>query len=271
MLFELKDAKCGYGSKVVLEGVSFSVEPGEVLCILGANGAGKSTLFKSLLRLIPLMGGSLFVDGEDTAGWSRPKTARAIGYIPQASNLPFGYSVFDTVVMGRASRVGRMANPGKDDERVAFESLERMGIESLAQRSMLELSSGQRQLVIIARALAQQPRVLIMDEPTAALDFGNQQLVLEQVKNLSDSGLAVVMASHFPDHAFLYAEKSLLVKDGGTYAYGPSNEVVTEVSLRDLYSVESRIVDTHLTSPHTGTLINTCVPLGTVGAKAQVR
>ena len=265
MLFEIEDARCGYGAKTVLEHVSFSVDPGEVVCILGENGAGKSTLFKSLLRLIPLQGGRLKGAGEDVAGWSRPKVARSIGYIPQTASLPFAYSVFDAVVMGRTAHVGGFASPGREDERVALEALRMMGIEHLAGRSMLELSGGQKQLAVIARALAQQPRVLVMDEPTAALDFGNQQLVLEQVKALSEAGLAVVMASHFPDHAFLYAHRSVLIKDGGVYAQGPSNEVITEESLRDLYHVEARIVNSHLVSPYSGREIMTCVPIGTVG------
>ncbi len=265
MLFEIEDAKCGYGAKTVLEHISFSVDPGEVVCVLGENGAGKSTLFKSLLRLIPLQGGRLKVAGEDVAGWSRPKVARSIGYIPQTASLPFAYSVFDAVVMGRTAHVGGFASPGKEDERVAMEALRMMGIEHLAARSMLELSGGQKQLAVIARALAQQPRVLVMDEPTAALDFGNQQLVLEQVKALSEAGLAVVMASHFPDHAFLYAHRSVLIKDGGVYAQGPSNEVITEASLRDLYHVEARIVNSHLVSPYSGREIMTCIPIGTVG------
>lgn len=265
MLFEISDARCGYGSTTILDHISFGVEPGEVVCILGANGAGKTTLFKSLLRLIPLLGGKLTVGGEDVASWSRAKVAQVIGYIPQVSSLPFAYTVFDSVVMGRTAHMGQFSAPTKSDERIAFDAMRQMGIENLAGRSMLELSGGQKQLAVIARALAQQPRVLIMDEPTAALDFGNQQLVLEQVKKLSDSGLAVIMASHFPDHAFLYAHRSVLIKNGAVYAQGPSNEVVSEQSLEDLYRVEAKIIDSHLVSPHTGKEIRTCIPIGTVG------
>ncbi|MEC0182845.1 ABC transporter ATP-binding protein [Paenibacillus peoriae] len=263
MTFSINNAVCGYSHKrPVLRQINFSVETGEVICILGANGAGKSTLFKSILGLIPLLDGSVTVDGANIAQWSRAEVARTIGYIPQANNPPFSYSVLDVILMGRTAHLGVFQSPTMDDEALADEMMAQLGIEELAGRRFLELSGGQKQLVMIARALIQQPRVLIMDEPTAALDFGNQQLVLQQVSRLSAMGLTIIMASHFPDHAFLYSHKVLLIKDGGIYASGPPDEVITEDSLRLLYKVDSKIVHTGITSRTTlGTDIKIVVPL----------
>lgn len=263
MTFSLRDGNCGYPRHpAVLREINFSVEPGEVLCILGANGAGKSTLFKSILGLIPLRGGAVTVDGGNIAGWTRAQVAQTIGYIPQATNPPFSYTVMDVILMGRTAYLGIFEAPKKEDERLAYETIAQLGIQELADKKFLELSGGEKQLVIIARALTQQPRILIMDEPTAALDFGNQQLVLRQVSRLSRMGLSIVMASHFPDHAFLYAHKALLLKDGGIYAHGAPDEVITVESLKTLYKVDSQIIRTGIQSPTAlGGEIKIAVPL----------
>ena len=263
MTFSVKNGVCGYPHhKAVLSEISFSVEEGEVLCILGANGAGKSTLFKSILGLIPLMGGEVRVDDSNIAGWTRAQVAQTIGYIPQASDPPFSYTVMDVVLMGRTAYLAIFESPKKEDEEIAYAIISQMGIEKLADKKFLELSGGEKQLVMIARALTQQPRILIMDEPTAALDFGNQQLVLRQVSSLSRMGLSIIMASHFPDHAFLYSHKALLLKDGGIYAAGPPDDVVTVDSLRDLYKVDSKIIHTGIKSQTgLGSDIKVTVPL----------
>ena len=249
MTFTMEHGTCGYPQhRPVLRDVSFSVNSGEVLCILGANGAGKSTLFKSILGLIPLMGGNILVNGSNIRTWSRAKVARTIGYIPQANNPPFSYTVLDVVLMGRTAYLKSFQAPGKKDEAIAEQAIHQLGIYKLMNKRFLELSGGEKQLVLIARALTQCPQILIMDEPTAALDFGNQQLVLKQIHLLSSTGLSIIMASHFPDHAFLYAHQALLLKEGGIFAYGPPDDVVTEANLRALYAVDAKIIDTGLKS-----------------------
>lgn len=260
-LFELKDGGCGYGHKEVLRGVHFSLNAGEVLCILGANGVGKSTLFKSILGLLPMQKGELCVQGESIRNWSRAKVAQSIGYVPQTSNPPFSYTVMDVVLMGRTAYLKPYQSPGEEDEEIAGSVIDRLGINKLMSRRYLELSGGEKQLVLIARALAQLPQILIMDEPTTGLDFGNQQLVLEQVHLLAKQGLAVVMSSHFPDHAFLYADKALLLKDGMVHALGSPQNVITETNLYELYAVQAKIIDTGLRSARVGTQIQTCIPL----------
>jgi ABC-type cobalamin/Fe3+-siderophores transport system ATPase subunit len=265
MIFALKNGVCGYSAgKPVLKNISFEVSSGEVLCILGANGAGKSTLFKSMLSLIPMLDGDITVDGENIKGWSRAEIARTIGYIPQANNPPFSYSVIDVILMGRTAYLGLFASPKKEDEEIAENVIEQLNISKLADKRYQELSGGEKQLVLIARALAQLPKVLIMDEPTAALDFGNQQMVLNQIHKLSQNGLSIIMASHFPDHAFLYSHKALLLKDGGIYSVGCPGDVINEKSLNDLYSVETKIINTGIQPRYAAidaSEIKICVPL----------
>ncbi|SHH97478.1 manganese/iron transport system ATP-binding protein [Sporobacter termitidis DSM 10068] len=265
MVFALKNGVCGYApNKPILKDINFDVSSGEVLCILGANGAGKSTLFKSMLGLIPILNGVLTVDNESIAGWSRAEIARTIGYIPQANNPPFSYSVLDVILMGRTAYLGLFASPKKEDEEIAEDAIRQLNISRLVDKRYQELSGGEKQLVLIARALAQLPKILIMDEPTAALDFGNQQMVLNQIHKLSQNGLSIIMASHFPDHAFLYSHKALLLKDGGIYSVGRPNDVITEESLRDLYAVETKIINTGIQPRYAATDasdIKICVPL----------
>lgn len=260
-LFELQDGACGYGTRQVLGDVNFALEAGQVLCILGANGAGKTTLFKSILGLLPMQHGQLRINGDDIGSWPRARVARSIGYVPQISNPPFSYSVMDVVLMGRTAHLKSYQSPKAHDEHIAIAVIERLGITKLMARRYLDLSGGERQLVLIARALTQQPDILVMDEPTTGLDFGNQQLVLEQVHMLAHQGLAVVMASHFPDHAFLYADMVLMLKHGTVHAMGSPRDVITEASLDELYSVRARIIETGLKSTRVGTDILACIPL----------
>ncbi|MFV0252189.1 MAG: ABC transporter ATP-binding protein [Beutenbergiaceae bacterium] len=261
VLFELVDGACGYGKKQVLHDVQFAVDSGEVMCILGANGAGKTTLFKSILGLLPMQAGALRINGEDIGQWPRARVAQSIGYVPQSSNPPFSYTVMDVVLMGRTAYLKSYQSPREADEEIAVAVIERLGITRLMGRRYLELSGGEKQLVLIARALTQQPEILVMDEPTTGLDFGNQQLVLEQVHLLAHEGLAVVMSSHFPDHAFLYGDQALMLRDGTVYALGSPREVITETSMDELYEVQTKIIATGLRSKRVGTEIQTCIPL----------
>lgn len=201
------------------------------------------------------------IDGEDTKDWPRSRLAQTIGYIPQATSPPFAYSVSDIILMGRTAYLGMFASPRKEDIDIAEEVVDKLNISKLLDKRYTELSGGEKQLVLIARALVQQPQILVMDEPTAALDFGNQQLVLRQISLLSQQGLGIIMASHFPDHAFLYSHKALLLKDGGIYSIGNPGDVITEESLCDLYSVSTRIINTGVYSKTAQAEVKVCVPL----------
>ncbi|AKX94206.1 iron ABC transporter ATP-binding protein [Moorella thermoacetica] len=246
MKLELKGVTCGYWGRAVVSGVSMEVESGEIMCLLGPNGSGKTTLFKTILGLIKPQAGDILLGGKNICGWPQARIARVMGYIPQAHNPPFPFKVLDVVLMGRTAHLGTMAAPGREDVAIARRAIATLNISHLEDRIYTEISGGERQLVLIARALAQEPRLLIMDEPTSALDFGNQLLVLSHIKRLAQMGLAIIMASHFPDHALLYASKVMLLKKGQVYSLGRPEETVTEESLKNLYGVDVKIISTSL-------------------------
>lgn len=242
-LLAVEGVSCGYEAGTVADGVSFTLERAQVLCLLGPNGVGKTTLFKAILRLLPLSQGRVCIHGEDVSSWPRRRFAEAVGYVPQAHTPPFPFTVRDVVVMGRISRIGPFASPGARDLAVAERVLEQLGAAHLAGSAYTELSGGERQLVLIARALAQEPQILIMDEPTSNLDFGNQLMVLEHVRSLArDMGLGVLMTTHDPNHALVYAGKAAAMGRGGTFRVGPPERVVTREYLRTTYGVASRMI-----------------------------
>ena len=184
MLLQVRDLAFGYGGRSVGAKVSFDLAAGEVLCLLGPNGGGKTTLFKTLLGLLPAVDGRVSLDGVDLSRLSRTGIARAVAAVPQAHAAFFPFTVREVVVMGRASRLGPFSSPGPSDSAAAEVALATLGIGHLADAIYTEISGGERQLALIARALSGEPRLLIMDEPTASLDFGNQARVLGQVAAL---------------------------------------------------------------------------------------
>jgi iron complex transport system ATP-binding protein len=242
MMLAVEGVAIGYRDKLVAQDVSFTLAAGEVLCLLGPNGCGKSTLFKTLLGLIPAGSGRVVLDGEDIAAWPRWRLARQVAYVPQAHNALFPFSVLDIVIMGRTAHIGAFAAPSAADRAIAERSLEALGVAALANRIYTEISGGERQLVLIARALAQEPRALIMDEPTASLDFGNQIRVLQQVRALAAAGIAIVLSTHDPDHAFFCADRVALLHGGRLAAIGTPDEQITPQRLRQLYGVDVTIV-----------------------------
>lgn len=256
-----RDLAFGYPSNPVGQGVDLSVRPGQVLCLLGPNGSGKTTLFKTLLGLLPRQGGQVTLDGADLTRFSRSDIARALAYVPQAHEAVFPYTVRDMVMMGRTVHRGLFASPGAPDRDRAEAALEHLGIGELAGNDYTRISGGQRQLVLIARALVQDAPVIIMDEPTASLDFGNQMLVLDQVGHLARRGLGVVLSTHNPDHAFRCASQVLLLKDGMTLAAGSPRTALTEQALSRVYGVDIRVEQ--LDDGH-----RVCVPRGGSGPLA---
>lgn len=244
MRLELKGVTCGYWGRPVVSGVSLEVEAGEIMCLLGPNGSGKTTLFKTILGLLKPQAGEILLGGENICGWSPARIARVMGYIPQGHIPPFPFKVLDVVLMGRTAHLGIFDTPSPEDKEIAREAMAVLNISHLEERVYTELSGGERQLVLIARALAQQPQVLIMDEPTSSLDFGNQVMVLTQVLRLARRGLIIVMASHFPEHALLYASKVLLLQKGRVVGQGRPEDLLTEASLKGLYGIEVKIAKT---------------------------
>lgn len=232
----------GYPSKPVGMEACFSLGAGEVLCLLGPNGSGKTTLFKTLLGLLPPQAGAVYLDDEDIKGWSRRRLAQAIGYVPQAHTAYFPFSVLETVLMGRTAHLRLFGTPSRHDVAIADRALATLNIAHLRDAIYTRISGGERQLTLIARALAQEPRILVMDEPTASLDFGNQMLVLDQVRGLAERGIGVVLSTHDPDHAFLCAQRVALLHKGKLIRLGAPPEVITAESLRLIYGVDVEVV-----------------------------
>jgi iron complex transport system ATP-binding protein len=242
MMLAARDLAFGYPGHPVGHDVTLSLKAGEVVCLLGPNGGGKTTLFKTLIGLLKPQGGSVAIDGEDIAHWSPRRLAQVIGYVPQAHAGYFPFTVEDVVLMGRTAHVGLFAAPSPRDRAVAQEALDTLGLTKLADQVYTRISGGERQLVLIARALAQQPRILVMDEPTANLDFGNQLRVLAQVSALARGGMTVVLSTHDPDHAFHVADRVAMLHGGRLVRLGPPDEAVTRDSLREVYGVEIEVV-----------------------------
>ena len=246
----------GYPGRVVGRDVSFAMATGEVLCLLGPNGSGKTTLFRTLLRLLEPHDGAVLVDGASIADWPRRQLARVFGYVPQAQTGTFPFTAREMVLMGRTAHVGLFASPTTDDLRHADAALEMLGIAHLADRPYPEMSGGERQLALVARALAQEASILVMDEPTASLDFGNQVRVLAHVQALARRGIAVVLSTHDPDQAFLCADRVALLHDGRLAQLGATADVVTPATLRETYGVDVDVV----TLMRDGRTVRVCVP-----------
>ncbi len=244
MRLEARDLSIGYRGHLVGSGISLALQPGEVLCLLGPNGAGKTTLFRTLLGLQPPLGGAVLVDGEPLDRLRPAEIAQRLAYVPQAHVTEFSYSVLDVVLMGRTARLKPFASPGPADERIAAAKLAELGIAELATHDYTRISGGQRQLALIARALAQETPILVLDEPTASLDFGNQALVLARVRDLSRRNFGIVLSTHDPDHALLVSTRVAIIADGGLRAIGPPADVVTAETLSAIYRTEVLVEET---------------------------
>lgn len=242
MSVEVKNLNFSYGSRQVLFDINFSVQNGEFLSILGPNGVGKSTLFRCVLGLLPGYSGQVMIDGKNSKEFSVREAARHIAYIPQSSAPIFNYSVFDIVLMGRTSMLSSFRSPKQEDVERCHWALEKLGIAHLQTRCFHRLSGGERQLVLIARALVQDAPILMLDEPTANLDFGNQIRVLQQVRNLAKEGYTIIQTTHHPEQSYMFSDRILALQNGRVLEDGAPRQVLTCQNMQLLYGVDVEVL-----------------------------
>ena len=240
-LIRVEGLSFGYHRKTVLDTISLSIDEGGGMALLGPNGSGKTTLLKLVLGLLKPACGNVLLNGRNINSIPHKELARLIAYVPQIHKETFGYLVFDVVLMGRMPHKPFFSRYGEADRRIARDALEKLGIADLAERPYTEVSGGERQLALIARAMAQGARTFVMDEPTNGLDYGNQIRLLERLKKLSREGFTFVFSTHHPDHAMSVADRVVMMRNGVILHDGPAEETVTSSSLEELYGVDVRL------------------------------
>jgi len=238
----------GYSGHTVGRGLDVALAKGEVLALLGPNGGGKTTLLKTLLGLLKPQGGEVRLNDRPLNAVPIGERARTVAYVPQVHIGTFAFTVETVVLMGRTAHGNLFSAPSAHDRAVTQAVLERFGIAKLSQRPYTEVSGGERQLVLLARALAQQPQFVVLDEPTASLDFGNQGKVMGEIRGLAASGHGVLFTTHDPNHALRAADRAYLLREGTRLAEGPVEDVLNREQLEQLYRAPvERLVD-----PETG-------------------
>lgn len=238
-----------YGNKNVFRSISFGIRPGEVFCVLGPNGCGKTTLLDCVLGILKPDTGSILVGNKDIRSIKPANLAEKIAYVPQNHEKSFPYTVKDIVVMGRAHKTSLFSSPAEGDRKIALEALDKVGISDLADVPYTKISGGQCQLAMIARALAQQPELIVMDEPTSHLDFKNELLVLETIASLvKNQRISVLMATHFPNHACYFETNRVpttlvLMNNGIFQENGTPYKILNEKNILQTYQINSKILD----------------------------
>ena len=253
LALDIRGLAFSYGEQNVFSDVSLPVSTGDVICLMGPNGCGKTTLLDAVMALKIPRAGEILLDGRSVVAYRRHELARKMAYVPQIHDVTFPYTVREVVLMGRTAYAGAFGKPSREDMSICDAALRRIGIEGLADKPYSRLSGGELKLVLLARALGQGAPMMLLDEPTAHLDFKNELLFLETVAGqCRDGGLTVLIATHAPDHAFYLASKGLSVRAammarGGLLYCGTPDEVITADTIRAVYGVHAKILtDTDL-------------------------
>lgn len=227
--------------RIILNDISFTLNPGDVLAILGPNGAGKTTLLRCMLGFLKWKTGDAYIDGEAISHIPQRRLWQRISYVPQARQAPVAYTVEEMILLGRAGEIRSFSTPKKEDMEAVNCAIQRTKLEAIRHRSCTELSGGEYQMVLIARALASDPELIVFDEPESNLDFQNQLLVLNLISQLSCDGITCVFNTHYPAHALRWGNKALMLSKDGSYCFGNSREVVTEENIARYFGVSAVI------------------------------
>jgi iron complex transport system ATP-binding protein len=230
-----------YGDKKVLNQLNFRIDKGTLTSVLGPNGIGKSTLFKCLLGIFTDYSGDIYLENANRKSLSVKEMAKHIAYIPQAHSSVFNFTVFEMVLMGTTSHFSSIDSPKREQTELAFKALEVVGISGLKERGFMQLSGGEQQLVLIARALAQQAAIFIMDEPTSNLDYGNQIKILSLLKKLAGEGYTILQSTHNPDQAMTFSDSVMALWEGKLLKKGSPGEVITPELIKTLYGIQVQI------------------------------
>lgn len=248
-LMEVKKAAFSYdGKRTVFQDIDFQVEEGEIFCIIGPNGSGKSTLIDCILGLNQLKQGEILLGGRPLKQLKPRELAQQMAYVPQGHKTTFAYTVLDVVTMGRTYAARMFAPPGEEEKAIAREALEQVGLAGFEDREYTKLSGGELQLVLIARAIAQKSRLLLMDEPTAHLDFTHEMNVMEIIARLTrEQGISIIMATHFLNQAYYLENEKVptrvaLIKDGGFVQVGTPSQVLSQENLEQSFNIITEII-----------------------------
>jgi len=248
-LLELEDVAFRLGGREVLEGVSLEVRPGEVVALVGRNGAGKTTVVRVASGVWAPRRGRVRLGGRELSAWSRRELARRVAVVPQQTTVPFPFRVADVVLMGRTPHLGPLRFEGREDAARAEEAMERLGIASLAERSVLELSGGERQLTMVARALCQDAELILLDEPTAFLDLKHRLEVLSVVQELATQGRAALVVSHDLGLAARFCDRMAILAGGRVLADGTPGRVLAPDLLCQGFGIEAELLTASDGSP----------------------
>lgn len=248
-LMTLENVAIGYHHHAIVTNINLSLLTGKITCLLGANGCGKTTLIKSLLGLIPIIKGDIYLAQKSLKSYKQQDIAKVIAYVPQAHDTPFNFTAIDMVIMGFTTQLSIFSIPSHKERALALYQLQKLGIEHLELRLYSTLSGGEKQLVLIARALVQNPQLLIMDEPAASLDFGNQIRLLQQVEQLKQHGITILMSTHHPQHAAAVADNVILLNKQLGVSQGTVKDMLTLTNLADLYSIDEQSIASHFQFP----------------------
>ncbi len=258
MIFEVRNGCFGYNQKRVLHHVSFDLSSGEVMAVLGPNGVGKTTLLKCMMGLLNWNEGETLIDGRNISSIPSKELWKKIAYVPQAKGSAFGYSAMDMVVLGRSAHLGTFRQPQKEDIAIAEQAMEDVGITYLRDKLCTEMSGGELQMVLIARALTVEPSMLVLDEPESNLDFRNQLIILDTIKQLAkERNISAIVNTHYPSHALQIADKSLMLNRDGSSVYGKATEVINESNMQKAFHVHVHINE----FSHEDVLYKSVVPL----------